>query len=162
MPRTILVVEDDRLNMRLFHDLLTCEGYETLEAGDGEAALALTEGIRPDLVLLDVQLPGMSGLDLVHRLKGDPRLSTVPIIAVTALALRSHESLIRASGVDAYVTKPFSVSELMQIVRGHLPAERAPGPAGEDDGSGGDAEEESPGVRPWSFAPGFSLNDPQG
>jgi two-component system, cell cycle response regulator DivK len=154
MPSTVLVVEDDRLNMRLFHDLLTCEGFDTLEAMNGETALELARDTRPDLVLLDIQLPGMSGLDVVRRFKEERRLGAIPIIAVTALALKSHESLIRASGVDAYVTKPFSVAELMRLVRSYLPTDPLPSPDAED----ADAEP----APPWTVAPDFSLHEPEG
>jgi two-component system, cell cycle response regulator DivK len=144
--KTILVVEDDRLNMRLFHDLLTSQGFTTLEAASGESALALAAATPPDLMLLDIQLPGMSGIELVRRFKEDRRLRAVPIVAVTALALRQHEAMIRASGCDAYVTKPFAIAELMSVVRNHLPAEAA-------DEAPGAADE----ARPWSVSPAFSL-----
>ncbi len=154
MARTILAVEDDPLNMRLFRDMLTWQGFTMVEAGDGERALALAAADPPDLVLLDIQLPGMSGLDLVRRFKEDARLRSVPIVAVTALALREHERLVHASGVDAYVTKPFSVAELLEIVRRHLPPEEpVPNDADATDGDDG-------ALRPWSVAPGFSMNDP--
>jgi two-component system, cell cycle response regulator DivK len=156
MPRTILAVEDDPLNLRLFHDMLTWRGYATLEANDVSHALALAGERTPDLVLLDVQLPGLSGLDLVRRFKADARLRNVPIIAVTALALRSHEEMIRAAGVDDYVTKPFSVAELMETVQRHLPAEASEPESATADEPATDGE-----PKPWAVAPGFSLSEPE-
>lgn len=167
MPRTILAVEDDPLNMRLFHDILAWQGYETMEAGDSDRAFALVGARTPDLVLLDIQLPGASGLDLVRRFKQDARLRSVPIIAVTALALRDHEKMIRDAGVDAYVSKPFSVADLMEIVRRHLPPddrEPASGVGAEsrefvsgDHDAEENEEEEQEEPTSWSIAPGFSL-----
>ncbi len=153
VARTILAVEDDPLNLRLFRDMLTWQGYETIEATNAAQALAAVDTCTPDLVLLDIQLPGLSGLDVVRHFKEDLRLRAVPIIAVTALALRSHEATIRASGVNDYVTKPFAISDLMEIVRRHLPPDGdAPLP---DEGATDETADDLP---PWSVSPGFSFD----
>ncbi len=155
MARTILAVEDDPLNMRLFREILTWQGFTVVEARDAPHAIALAGECIPDLVLLDIQLPGMSGLDLVRRFKDDARLRDVPIIAVTALALRHHQQMICDAGVDAYVSKPFSVSALMEIVRRHLPADKPSEPPPSD--LPGDDDD----LPPWTVASGFSMTDPK-
>jgi two-component system cell cycle response regulator DivK len=120
MPKKILVVEDDLLNMRLFHDLLGSRGYDTVETGDGREAVELARLHRPDLILLDIQLAGMSGLEVARRLKADAGLGAVPVVAVTAFALRNDERRIRDSGCDAYIAKPFAIQTLLDVIEANI------------------------------------------
>jgi two-component system cell cycle response regulator DivK len=131
MAKRILVAENDKLNMRLFRDVLTNQGYETIEAEDGLAALAAAQSDAPDLILADMQLPGLSGVELTGRLKADPALARVPVIAVTAFVGRADEARIRAAGVDDFVTKPVAPSRLIAAVERNL-AKNGNGLAAED------------------------------
>jgi two-component system cell cycle response regulator DivK len=97
-PKTVLIVEDNELNMKLFHDLLEAHGYETLQARTGPQALVLAEKHRPDLILMDIQLPEISGLQVTKELKKSKTLSAIPVIAVTAFAMKGDEERIRAGG----------------------------------------------------------------
>jgi two-component system cell cycle response regulator DivK len=119
-PKTILVVEDNDLNMRLFHDLLEMHGYNILQAREGSTALNLARQHCPDLIILDVQLPGMSGLEVTKWLKEDDVLKAIPIIAVTALALKGDEQRIRDAGCDAYIAKPMSTSKFLRTIEQFL------------------------------------------
>lgn len=114
--QTILIVEDDALNMRLFQDLLTARGYNTIACRDGALALALAIERRPELVIMDIQLNGMSGLELTQRLKADERTSRIPVLAVTAFAMRNDEKRIRAAGCDGYLPKPIQVDSFFNAV----------------------------------------------
>ncbi|MEM9840019.1 MAG: response regulator, partial [Pseudomonadota bacterium] len=97
---TILVVEDNDLNMKLFHDLLEVQGYNILQTGDGDEAYRLAMKHRPDLILMDIQLPEKSGLEVTREIKAEPELRDIPIIAVTAFAMRDDEERIRSAGCD--------------------------------------------------------------
>ncbi|MCM0018925.1 MAG: response regulator [Tagaea sp.] len=119
MAKTILIVEDNALNMKLFGDLLEAKGYATLRAAEGNDALAIASRERPDLVLMDIQLPGMSGMEVTRRLKSDPALRDIPVVAVTAFALRSDEARIMESGCAAYMAKPVSIDRLLAMVERH-------------------------------------------
>ena len=121
MTARILVVEDQEDNRRILRDLLTSAGYTTLEAEDGEAGVAAAAAERPDLILMDIQLPGLDGYEASRRIKGDPRLAAIPVIVVTSYALSGDEAKARAAGCDAYVTKPYSPRELLAMVRANLP-----------------------------------------
>jgi len=114
--RCILIVEDNPLNMKLFSAMIVAQGYEVLQASDGSSALALARQRRPDLIIMDVQLPDMSGLDVVHSLKGDDDTSEIPIIVTTAYALRGDEETIRASGCDGYMAKPIAIAEFLELI----------------------------------------------
>ena len=114
--KTILVVDDNAMNLRLFVDLFQSRGYRTVSAVDGPSAVAAAQAHRPSLVLMDLQLPGMSGLDATRAIKADPDLSHIPIIAVTAFAMKSDEAQARKAGCDGYVTKPASVRKLLDMV----------------------------------------------
>ena len=116
VPRTALIVEDNDLNMMLFNDLLELRGYETLKASDGLEALRLAQLHRPDVIVMDIQLPGMSGLEITERLKADAELRDIPVIAVTALAMRGDKEMIRQAGCEDYLAKPFSIADFMQVV----------------------------------------------
>ena len=117
----ILIVEDNKTDARLIRDLLERYGYETLQTGDGFEAVKLALECLPDLILMDIQLPEISGLDVTRRLKGDERSQNIPIIAVTALAMGWHEKEALDSGCDAYISKPFSISDFLYTVGSFLP-----------------------------------------
>ena len=114
---TILVVEDNELNMKLFHDLLEVQGYTILQTGDGNEAYELALRHRPDLILMDIQLPEKSGLEVTREIKAEPTLRDIPIIAVTAFAMKDDEERIRAAGCDDYVAKPISVTAFLEKVK---------------------------------------------
>ena len=118
--KKVLIVEDNDLNMKLFNDLLVAHGYGTLQTKDGVEALALARQHRPDLILMDIQLPEVSGLQVTQWIKGDDDLRMIPIIAVTAFAMKGDEEKARAAGCDDYVTKPYSPIQLLRMVRGYL------------------------------------------
>ncbi len=117
MAKTVLIVEDNELNMKLFHDLLEASGYATLQSRTGQTALELARAHRPDLVLMDIQLPGMSGLDVTRELKKDPALAAIPVVAVTAFAMKGDEERMRAGGCEAYLSKPISLAKFLETVR---------------------------------------------
>src|SRR5918999_3746123 len=119
----ILIVEDDELNMKLFNDILEAHGYMTLQTKDGLDTLQIARLHRPDLILMDIQLPVVSGLEITKRLKTDEELRGIPVVAVTAFAMKGDEEKIRQSGCDAYMTKPISIAGLMRVVEHHLPAQ---------------------------------------
>jgi two-component system cell cycle response regulator DivK len=116
MTKTVLIVEDDELNMRLFHDLLEAQGYRTLCTGEGLAAFELARKHKPDLILMDIQLPAISGLEVTRWLKEDADLAAIPVIAVTAFAMKGDEQRIRDGGCEAYIAKPISVSHFLETV----------------------------------------------
>ena len=120
MSARILVVEDQEDNRRIVRDLLTSVGYEVLEATSGEDGLVRAERERPDLILMDIQLPGMDGYEATRRLKASPELRKIPIIAVTSYALSGDEVKAEQAGCDAYVSKPFSPRALLGKVREYL------------------------------------------
>jgi two-component system cell cycle response regulator DivK len=120
MSKKVLIVEDNELNMKLFHDLLDSQGYETLQTREGMQALALARAHLPDLILMDIQLPEISGLEVTKWLKDDDELSHIPIIAVTAFAMKGDEERIRQGGCEAYISKPISVMHFLETVRKHL------------------------------------------
>lgn len=128
MSTRILVVEDHEDNRRILRDLLTSAGYEPLEAVTGEEGVALAGTHRPDLILMDIQLPGLDGYEATRRIKADPALRHIPIIAVTSYALSGDDVKAREAGCDAYVTKPFSPRALLAQVREYLPAGKGGGP----------------------------------
>jgi two-component system, cell cycle response regulator DivK len=119
MAKTVLIVEDNALNMKLFGDLLEAKGYATLRASEGDGALALAKRELPDLVLMDIQLPGLSGMEITRRMKADPAMRDIPVVAVTAFALRGDEAKIMESGCSAYVAKPVSIDHLLDVVERH-------------------------------------------
>jgi two-component system, cell cycle response regulator DivK len=117
MRKTVLIVEDNELNMKLFHDLLDAHGYRTLQTRNGMEALALARSHRPDLILMDIQLPEVSGLEVTKWLKDDDSLRAIPVIAVTAFAMKGDEERIREGGCEAYISKPISVPSFLETVR---------------------------------------------
>jgi two-component system, cell cycle response regulator DivK len=121
MSKRILVIEDHEDNRRILRDLLTSAGYEPIEAVTGEDGVALAETHRPDLILMDIQLPGLDGYEATRRIKANPALRQIPVIAVTSYALSGDEVKATESGCDAYVTKPFSPRALLAKIREYLP-----------------------------------------
>lgn len=117
MPKTVLIVEDNELNMKLFRDLLEAHGYQTLQTRNGIEALSLARDHRPDLILMDIQLPEVSGLDVTKWLKEDDQLRNIPVIAVTAFAMKGDEERIREGGCEAYISKPITVSMFLDTIR---------------------------------------------
>jgi two-component system, cell cycle response regulator DivK len=119
--KRILVVEDHEDNRRIVRDLLASAGYETIEAVTGETGVTLAEAHHPDLILMDVQLPVLDGYEATRRIKSNPLLVHIPVIAVTSYALSGDEALARAAGCDGYVSKPFSPRVLLATIRSFLP-----------------------------------------
>ena len=117
MTKKVLIVEDNELNMKLFHDLLEAQGYETLQTREGLQALSIAREHRPDLILMDIQLPEISGLEVTKWLKEDDDLSHIPVVAVTAFAMKGDEERIREGGCEAYISKPISVTSFLDTVR---------------------------------------------
>ena len=116
MSKTILIVEDNELNMKLFNDLLQAHGYNTLQVKDGRVVIDMTRKNRPDLILMDIQLPEISGLEITKMLKADDDLRAIPVVAVTAFAMKGDEQKIRNGGCDGYIAKPISVASFLQTV----------------------------------------------
>jgi two-component system cell cycle response regulator DivK len=121
--RRILVVEDQEDNRTILRDLLTHAGFVVLEAVTGEEGVRAAEAHRPDLILMDIQLPLVDGYEATRRIKARPELRAIPVVAVTSYALSGDEAKARAAGCDGYVTKPFSPRQLLAMVRGYLPDE---------------------------------------
>ncbi|HXX11199.1 MAG TPA: response regulator [Burkholderiales bacterium] len=121
MSKRILLVEDQEDNRRIMRDLLSASGYQLVEANDGEQGLALASSEVPDLILMDIQLPGLDGYEVTRRIKANAALSHIPIIAVTSYALSGDDQKAFAAGCDGYVTKPFSPRQLLAKIREFLP-----------------------------------------
>ena len=120
MSKRILVVEDQEDLRGVLRDLLTGSGYAVIEAGDGEAGVAKAKSDRPDLILMDIQMPVINGYEATQRIKLDPALKVIPIIAVSSFAMKGDEEKARAAGCDHYVTKPYSPMQLLRLIRGFL------------------------------------------
>ena len=118
--KTVLVVEDNELNMKLFHDLLEAHGYNIIQTKDGMDALRLAREHKPDLILMDIQLPEVSGLEVTKWIKEDDDLKSIPVIAVTAFAMKGDEEKIREGGCEAYIAKPISVTNFLETVQRFL------------------------------------------
>ena len=118
--KTVLIVEDNELNMKLFHDLLDAHGYRTLQTRNGIDALKLAREHRPDLILMDIQLPEISGLEVTKWLKDEEQLRDIPVIAVTAFAMKGDEERIRQGGCEAYLSKPISIGKFIETVKTYL------------------------------------------
>ena len=114
---TILIVEDNEKNMKLVRDVLQVKGYETMEAGTAEDGLAMAAARKPDLVLMDIQLPGMNGIDALRELRAKPATAGIPVIAVTASVMQQDRKHITESGFDAYLKKPVEPAELAECVK---------------------------------------------
>ena len=120
MTKKVLIVEDNELNMKLFHDLLDAHGYETLQTRDGIEALEIARVNRPDLILMDIQLPEVSGLEVTKWIKEDDNLRSIPVIAVTAFAMAGDERRALESGCDGYIAKPIMLREFLLTVENFL------------------------------------------
>src|SRR5436853_2886356 len=121
MAKTVMIVEDNELNMKLFHDLLGAHGYDTVGTRNGIEAHDLARKHHPDLILMDIQLPEVSGLEVTKWLKEDDDLRAIPVVAVTAFAMKGDEERIREGGCEAYIAKPISVASFMRTVERFLP-----------------------------------------
>jgi two-component system cell cycle response regulator DivK len=121
MSKRILVIEDTEDNRRILRDLLTRAGFELIEAADGESGVAMATAHRPDLILMDIQLPVFDGYEATRRIRANPDTQTIPIIAVTSYALSGDESKALAAGCDGYVAKPFSPRKILALVQQFLP-----------------------------------------
>ena len=120
MSKTVLIVEDNELNMKLFQDLLEAHGIETFDTNDGHNVLDMAREHKPDLILMDIQLPEVSGLDITKWLKDDEELKHIPVVAVTAFAMKGDEQKIREGGCEDYISKPISVERFMDVVGQYL------------------------------------------
>jgi two-component system, cell cycle response regulator DivK len=120
MQKCILIVEDNELNMKLFNDLLEAHGYRTVQTRSGVEALDLARLHKPDLILMDIQLPEVSGLQVTQRIKDDENLRHIPVIAITAFAMKGDEEKIRQGGCEAYLSKPISIAKFLETVRNYL------------------------------------------
>jgi len=123
MPKTVLIVEDNELNMKLFNDLLEAHGYTTIQTNSGVEAVELARRHRPNLILMDIQLPEVSGLEVTQWLKDDDELRSIPIVAITAFAMKGDEEKIRQGGCEAYLSKPISVVKFLETVRNYVSEE---------------------------------------
>jgi two-component system cell cycle response regulator DivK len=121
MTKRILVVEDQADNRQILRDLLTSEGYRVIEAQDGEEGIRAAKAERPDLILMDIQLPLLDGYEATRRIKADPALRAIPIIVVTSYSLSGDEAKARAAGCDDFVPKPYSRRQLMDKISQYLP-----------------------------------------
>ena len=117
MSKRILVIEDTEDNRQIIRDLLTSFDYELIEAVDGAEGVAMAQTHRPDLILMDIQLPQVSGLEVTKWIKDDPELRAIPVVAVTAFAMKGDEERIREGGCEAYLSKPISVGKFIETVR---------------------------------------------
>lgn len=120
MLKTVLIVEDNELNMKLFSDLLEANGYGTVQTRNGVEAVGLARRHMPDLILMDIQLPEVSGLQVTQWLKDDEELRHIPIIAITAFAMKGDEEKIRQGGCEAYLSKPISVAKFLDTVKNYV------------------------------------------
>ena len=120
MKKTVLIVEDNELNMKLFNDLLEAHGYATVQTKSGVEAVGLARKHMPNLILMDIQLPEVSGLQVTQWLKDDPALAHIPIVAITAFAMKGDEEKIRQGGCEAYLSKPISVVKFLETVRNYI------------------------------------------
>ena len=124
MTKKILIVEDNELNMKLFHDLLEAHGHETVQTRTGKNVMELARENKPDLILMDIQLPEVSGLDITKQLKADEELASIPVIAVTAFAMKGDEQKIRDGGCEDYISKPISVVGFIETIQKYLGTEQ--------------------------------------
>ena len=120
MTKRILVVEDQEDLRGVLRDLFTSSGYTVIEAVDGAAGVARAKSDRPDIILMDIQMPIIDGYEATRQIKADPSLASVPIVAVSSFAMKGDEEKARAAGCDEYVTKPYSPVQLLRMVRGYL------------------------------------------
>ena len=122
MAKKVLIVEDNELNMKLFHDLLEAHGMETIQTSNGREVVELARQNGPDLIVMDIQLPEVSGLDVTKWLKAEDDLKDIPVIAVTAFAMKGDEQKIREGGCEDYISKPISVTEFIDVIQRYIGA----------------------------------------
>ena len=127
MSKKVLIVEDNELNLKLFRDLLEAHGYETLQTKDGMEVMQLARDHKPNLILMDIQLPEVSGLEVTKWIKEDEELKSIPVIAVTAFAMKGDEEKIRQGGCEAYIAKPISVTNFIEVIEKVLGIEKVSG-----------------------------------
>ncbi len=127
MSKKVLIVEDNELNLKLFHDLLEAHGYDTLQTKDGMEVMQLAREHKPNLILMDIQLPEVSGLEVTKWIKEDEELKSIPVIAVTAFAMKGDEEKIREGGCEAYIAKPISVTNFIEVIEKVLGIEKVSG-----------------------------------
>ena len=120
MAKKIMIVEDNELNMKLFNDLLEAHGYETVTTREGTKAFDIAKAEMPDLILMDIQLPEVSGFDITRRMKEEDGLRDIPVIAVTAFAMKGDEDKIRECGCNGYISKPISIESFIQTIQTHI------------------------------------------
>jgi two-component system cell cycle response regulator DivK len=120
MPKSVMIVEDNELNMKLFNDLLESRGYTVIQTRSGLEALDLARAHMPDLILMDIQLPEVSGLVVTKWLKDDDQLAHIPVVAVTAFAMKGDEERILQGGCEGYISKPISVSHFLETIAGYI------------------------------------------
>lgn len=120
MAKRVMIVEDNELNMKLFRDIIEATGFETIQTRSGLEALDLARAHKPDLILMDIQLPEVSGLEVTKWLKQDDDLHTIPVIAVTAFAMKGDEDRIRQGGCEGYISKPISVPKFIETIKSYL------------------------------------------
>ena len=118
--KLILIIEDNDKNLKLVRDVLQVKGYATVEAGNAEDGIVLARERKPDLVLMDIQLPGMSGIDAIGVLRADPATAAIPVVAVTASVMPQDRNKITGAGFDAYIGKPINLKEFLDTVRNML------------------------------------------
>lgn len=123
MSKKILIVEDNDLNLKLFRDLLGANGYVTFETREGIEAVAMTRNVQPDLIIMDIQLPEISGLDVTRKIKADATMRHIPVIAVTAFAMKDDEDKIMRAGCEAYLSKPIAIDDFLRTIRRFLEPE---------------------------------------
>lgn len=122
--KCVLIVEDNPLNMKLFSAMIAAEGYDVLQAADGAHALDIARRLHPDLIVMDLQLPGISGLDLTHSLKTDDDTRNIPIIATSAYLQQGDAEKVRESGCDGFIAKPIAISEFLDMIGALIAADR--------------------------------------
>jgi two-component system cell cycle response regulator DivK len=127
MPRTVLIVEDNELNLKLFADVLESAGYATLRTGEGVAALELARAHRPDLILMDIQLPAISGLEVTRWIKEEAELVDIPVVAVSAYAMKGDDQRALDAGCAAYIPKPISIVPFLELIAAVMEGGTVPG-----------------------------------
>ncbi|RPD37652.1 response regulator [Candidatus Liberibacter solanacearum] len=120
MPKKVMIVEDNELNMKLFRDLIETSGYMSIQTRSGLEALEIARQHKPDIIIMDIQLPEISGLEITKQIKEDNELQGIPVIAVTAFAMKGDEERIRKGGCEAYISKPISLSIFMETIKKYI------------------------------------------
>lgn len=120
MAKCILVVEDQEDLRGVLRDLLTKSGFIVIEAADGASGIASAKSNRPDIILMDIQMPVIDGYEATRQIKADPSLAQIPVVAISSFAMKGDEEKARAAGCDRYVTKPYSPVELLRMIRGFV------------------------------------------